>query len=151
MIDDRVFSAPRRADRKGESVPKTNIRTERVAPISGRYVAGKEVTGGRTVFVSGQLAETLDGQRPAAGDAEAEARQIFSNIRAILNAAGGDLQDIVKLGIYLTDIEDRAAVAKVRAEFFTDDEALPTSTMVEVSRLIYPDCKVEVDAVAVID
>ena len=76
--------------------------------------------------------------RPAAGDPEAEARQIFANIEAILVEAGGSLQDIVKLGIYLTDIGDRAAVAKVRAELFPDDERLPTSTMVQVGAFVYP-------------
>jgi enamine deaminase RidA (YjgF/YER057c/UK114 family) len=132
-------------------VPKSNIRPATLSPVLGRYVPGKAVDGGRVVYVSGQLAERADGDRSAAGDAEAEARQIFANIREVLQAAGGDLKDIVKLGIYLTDIADRAAVGKVRAELFPDDEHLPTSTMFEVSGLIDPALKVEIDAIAVID
>ncbi len=132
-------------------MPNESISTETVAPIPGRDVAGKVSSGGRLVHVSGQLCETADGERPAAGDPEAEARQIFANIAAILEKAGGGLGDVVRLGIYLIDLEVRAAVAKVRAEFFADDHNLPTSTMFEVAGLIYPDCRVEIDAVAVID
>lgn len=129
----------------------SNLRPDTVAPVLGRYVPGKAVDGGRIVYVSGQLAERADGDRSAAGDPEAEARQIFENIRQILQAAGADLKDIVKIGIYLTDINDRAAVGKVRAELFPDDEHLPTSTMVQVSGLIDPAFRVEIDAIAVID
>lgn len=128
-----------------------SIYTDEIAPIAGRYMAGKVSSGGRVVYVSGQLAETATGERPAAGDAEAEARQIFENIRAVLTAAGGDLTDIVKLNIYLTDLSDRQAVAKVRQELFPDDRRLPTSTMVQVAGLIYPDCRVEIDAIAVLE
>ena len=133
-----------------DRMPNESISTDKVAPIAGRYVAGKVSTGGKLVHVSGQLCETPDGQRPAAGDAEAEARQIFANISAVLEEIGGDLTDVVKLGIYLTDLEDRAAVGKVRAELFPDDDGLPTSTMFQVAGLIFPDCRVEIDAVAVI-
>jgi 2-iminobutanoate/2-iminopropanoate deaminase len=150
-IVSEFHTLPTAPTKQGEEVAKTNIRPNTVANVAGRYVPGKASAGGRVVYVSGQLGETPNGLREAAGDAEAETRQIFANIEAILIEAGGTLRDIVKLGIYLTDITDRAAVGKVRAELFPDDEHLPTSTMVEIGALVYPEFKVEIDAIAVID
>jgi 2-iminobutanoate/2-iminopropanoate deaminase len=78
----------------------------------------------------------------------AQARQVFANMRDVLAAAGCTFADVVKVTVFLTDVNDRALVNPVRQEVFGD--ARPASTLVEVSALVIPGAKIEVDAVAVL-
>jgi enamine deaminase RidA (YjgF/YER057c/UK114 family) len=77
-----------------------------------------------------------------------QARQTFLKIQHLLTAAGGRMDDIVTLRVYVTDIDEKAAVGRARAEFFTGD--FPCSTLVEVSRLVEPGLTVEIEAEAII-
>jgi len=77
-------------------------------------------------------------------DAYAQAKAIFQKIKHLMEAAGGSMDDLTKIVVYLTDIDDRDAVWKARREFFT--EPFPVSTLFEVSKLVRPEMKVEVDA-----
>jgi enamine deaminase RidA (YjgF/YER057c/UK114 family) len=81
-------------------------------------------------------------------DVVAQARQVFSNLGAVLAAGGATFADVVKVTVFLTDIDDRARINVVRQEAF--GEARPASTLVEIAALAIPGARIEVDAVAVV-
>jgi len=112
-------------------------------PIS-HYTDAVEANG--LLFVSGCV--PVDGQGRVVGglDVVAQARQVFANIGAVLAAAGVGFADVVKVTVYLLDIEDRARINGVRQDVFGD--ARPASTLIEVSRLAVPGARLEIDAVA---
>lgn len=106
------------------------------------------VQAGGLLFVSGVV--PVDARRELVGgdDVVAQARQVFANMRDVLAAAGCTFADVAKVTVYLTDVRDRAAINPVRRDVFGD--ARPASTLVEVSALVIPGAKIEVDAVAVV-
>ena len=106
------------------------------------------VRAGDLVFVSGIVAVDREGQLVGGADVVAQARQVFQNMREVLAAAGCGFKDVVRVTIYLTDVDDRPSINPVRKEVF--GEARPASTLVEVSRLAVPGAKIEVEAVAVL-
>ena len=79
-------------------------------------------------------------------DVGAQTRRLFENMGRILQAAGASFGDILKVTVYLTDVNDRQAVDVVRREFFGD--ARPASTLFGVAQLVVPGMKIEIDAVA---
>jgi enamine deaminase RidA (YjgF/YER057c/UK114 family) len=108
------------------------------------------VTGpGRVVALAGQLPFTPDGTFVGSGDPEAQARQIFENMRGCLAAAGASFANLIRLNYYLTDIAHAPAVLSVRDEFI-DQDLLPASTVVQVVALYRPDLLMEIDALALV-
>jgi reactive intermediate/imine deaminase len=106
------------------------------------------VRAGNLLYISGIVAVDEAGRLVGGEDVVAQARQVFSNIGSILDAAGCGFADIVKVTVYLTDIDDRPLVNPVRQEVF--GSARPASTLIEVTRLAVPGAKIEVDAVALL-
>ncbi len=106
------------------------------------------VRAGDLLFVSGFVPVDGEGQLVGGDDVVAQARQVFANLAAVLAAAGATFADVVKVTVYLTDIEDRARINPVRQEVFRDTR--PASTLVEVSALATPGARVEIDAVALL-
>ena len=106
------------------------------------------VRAGDLLFVSGLVA--VDGQGALVGgdDVAAQARQVFENMRAVLDEAGCRFEDVVKVTVYLTDVDERPRINPVREEYF--GHARPASTLVEVSRLAVPGARIEIDAVVLI-
>lgn len=102
---------------------------------------------GRMVAVSGQLPLDAGGALVGPGDAEAQVRQVFENLRTALSAASATTGQIVKLTVFLTDLADLPAFRKVRDEFI-DVERPPASSLVQVSGLVHPDARVEIEAIA---
>jgi 2-iminobutanoate/2-iminopropanoate deaminase len=103
------------------------------------------VAFGQLLFVSGRIGiDPATGKIPA--DVVEQARQIFIGIGQVLEAAGASFADVLKVTVFLTDINDRPVINPVRQEFF--GEHRPASTLVEVSRLARDGAKVEVEAVA---
>jgi reactive intermediate/imine deaminase len=102
---------------------------------------------GALVFVSGVVPVDAEGRLVGGDDVVAQARQVFANMGAILAASGSSYADVLKVTLFLTDIDDRPLVNPVRQEVFGD--ARPASTLVEVTRLAVPGAKIEVEAVAV--
>jgi 2-iminobutanoate/2-iminopropanoate deaminase len=100
---------------------------------------------GDILFVSGLTAHDAMVQLVGGTDAAAQTRQILKNLTLVLNAAGATMADVLKVTVFLTDINDRAAINPVRQEFF--GEARPASTLIEVSKLALPEMKVEIEAV----
>jgi 2-iminobutanoate/2-iminopropanoate deaminase len=102
---------------------------------------------GNQVYIAGMVARS--GAQLLGGDSMYEqARAVFGKIKHLMEAAGGRMEDIVKVQIFVTDIKRREEVWKARREVFTGD--FPVSTLVEVSALAAPDLLVEVEAVGVL-
>jgi enamine deaminase RidA (YjgF/YER057c/UK114 family) len=107
-----------------------------------------DVRGGRTIYIAGQVGLDVNGQVVGKDDFEAQARQMFLNIQAGLEAVGLNFNHVVKLGMFITDFSHRATLRKVRDEFVNIQNP-PTSTLVQVSALFMPELMVEADAIAV--
>lgn len=105
--------------------------------------------GGRTVYVAGQLAWGPDGKLVGEGDMAAQYGQACENIKRILEDMGGSIDDVVRITVFLTDMDAYPACVGMREKYF--NAAWPVSTTVEVTRLAHPGCMVEIEAVAVID
>ena len=105
------------------------------------------VRAGDLLFISGCVPVDADG-RLVPGDVVAQTRQVFANIGAVLAASGAEFGDVVKVTVFLVDVDDRAAVNTVRQEVF--GSVRPASTLVEVSRLAIPGARVEIEAVALL-
>ncbi|MFB7330164.1 RidA family protein [Streptomyces adustus] len=105
---------------------------------------------GRLVAVSGQVALDEDGTLVGAGDATAQARQIFRNLRHCLAAAGATFDDVVKLTYFVTDMAQMPAIRAARAEHIPDDR-LPAASAVQVAALVRPEFLMEIEAFAVVD
>lgn len=106
------------------------------------------VRAGEFLFVSGCIAVDADGALVGGDDVVAQTRKVFENLEATLAAGGASFADVVKVTVYLTDIDDRARINPVRQEYFGD--ARPASTLIAISELVLPGSKVEIDAVALI-
>lgn len=105
------------------------------------------VQAGGLLFVSGCVPVDERGQLVGSGDVVMQARQVFANVGKVLAAAGARFADIVKVTVYLLNIDDRALINPVRQGVF--GRARPASTLIEVSRLAVPGALLEIDAVAV--
>jgi reactive intermediate/imine deaminase len=107
-----------------------------------------DAAASRVIFISGQVPLNTDGDLVGKGDFEAQARQVFANLSAALEAADADWSDVVKLNYFLTDIGELATVRAIRDEY-VDTERPPASTLVQVSALFSPEAMVEIEAVAI--
>jgi reactive intermediate/imine deaminase len=103
------------------------------------------VAAGDTLYLSGIVPADAEGN-VVGDDVVAQARQVFANMRRVLAAAGAEPADVVKVTVYLLDVDDRPLINPVRQEFFGD--ARPASTLVEVSRLALPGARLEIEAIA---
>ena len=113
------------------------------APISHYADA---VVSGDTLYVSGIVAVDAFGAVVGGDDVVAQARQVFAIMERVLAAAGAMPADVVKVTVYLLDVDDRPLINPVRQEFFGDTR--PASTLVEVSRLAVPGARLEIEAIA---
>lgn len=122
------------------------IHTPNAPAAIGPYSQAVKV--GNTVYVSGCTPLVPESMLVIEGDVTAQARQAFANFEAICVAAGGTVDDAVKIGLFVTDLNDFAAVNAVMSEFFK--QPYPTRTTVEVSALPRG-VKVEVDGILHLD
>ena len=103
---------------------------------------------GNTLYVAGQVARDANGKLVAPGDAAVQARQVYHNLGAILEAAGAPRSSVVKVTTYLVDATDSKAVTAARLEFFGAHR--PPHTGLIVAALGDPDVRLEVEVIAVI-
>jgi 2-iminobutanoate/2-iminopropanoate deaminase len=130
-------------------VGKEQVRTDRVREPSGHFSQAIAIEAkGRIVFISGMTARRPDGSIAGIGDIEAQTRQVCENIKSAVEAAGGTLDDVCRVDVYLRNIGDRERVQKVRRQFWKATP--PASTLVEVSKLASPQFLVEISAIALI-
>ncbi len=106
------------------------------------------VRAGDLLFVSGVVPVDADGGLVGGADVVEQAEAVFRNMRRVLAAAGAGPEDVVKVTVFLLDVDDRPRINPVRRAFF--GETRPASTLVEVSRLAIPGALIEVEAVAVV-
>ena len=107
-----------------------------------------EVTGGRTVYIAGQVALDEKGIVVGKGDFRAQAKQVFENLKVALGAAGANFSHVVKVNMYVTDMANVAALREVRGQYLTGN--LPASTLVQVGRLARDEFLLEIEAIAVL-
>ena len=120
-------------------------------PVAGYSQVG-EVTGGKLVYIAGQVAVDASGNLVGKDDFRAQAEQVFKNLDAAVRAAGGTFHDVIKLNYYCADTVDASAIAQVREirDKYVNTESPPTSTFVVVRRLVRPEWLIEVEAVAIV-
>jgi enamine deaminase RidA (YjgF/YER057c/UK114 family) len=111
-----------------------------------------EVQSGRLIFVAGQTALDRDGTLIGKNDFAAQAEQVFRNLGAALGAVGATASNLVKLTVFLRNMDDIPAYREARNRFFAtvNPTAAPAITMVEVSKLYGPDFLIELEAIAAI-
>ena len=128
----------------------TRSNPDTVAAPMGTYSQAVRVETGDAVWihVSGQIAIDTEGNLVGPGDMRAQTRQVFENLKAILEANGATFGDAVKIGTYLTTLDDLAGMREVRSEYLTAEP--PASTAVQVVALVVPDALIEIDLVAVV-
>ena len=127
-------------------MPRTPISSDQAPAAIGPY--SQAVRHGGFVFLSGQIPLDPATGQLVEGDIATQARRVFDNLRAVCAAAGGGFEDLVRVGIYLTDLGDFAAVNAVMAENFT--APFPARSTIEVSALPRG-ARVEVDAILAFD
>ena len=127
-------------------MPRTKVNVPDLAEAAPGLWSNAIRTGD-TLYISGQVARPFEGGTGLVGSDEyAQARQIFSRIDRIVKAAGGTMDNLVKMTIFMVDITKNTEVWRARREFFTGD--FPASTLVEVRSLAKPDVLVEIESVA---
>ncbi len=107
------------------------IRTDKAPQAIGTY--SQAVKTGTTVYLSGQIPLVPETMEMVEGDMEAQIRRVFDNLQAVAQAAGGSLDDIAKLNIFLTDLGNFALVNTIMAEYFT--EPYPARAAIGVASL----------------
>jgi enamine deaminase RidA (YjgF/YER057c/UK114 family) len=129
---------------------KTFDNPSSVPAPAGAYshVARLEHDSGALLVISGQVAIGADGELVGEGDMTAQSERVFDSLAAILAAHGATLADVINIRTYVTDMELIREYALVRRRYLTGDP--PTSTTVEVSRLVMPGALVEVEVMAAV-
>jgi len=113
-----------------------------------RYSQGILADGGKLLFIAGQTASDKDGNVVGKGDIEAQTHQVFKNITAVLQEAGGSLDNLVMATTYITDRKYREGYNRVRQQYYKKNS--PTSTLVIITGLAHPDYLIEINGVAVL-
>lgn len=128
------------------------VTSKTLGPTFGMYSHGMIAPGGELVVVAGQVAADRAGKLVGPGDAVAQTRQAFENVRAVLEAAGTGMRQVVRFQTFLTHAADIEGFMQARKELFPryfPDGVYPPNTILVVSRLVLPDLLVEIEAMAV--
>ncbi len=127
---------------------KQQIRSNKLREASGHFSQAIAIEAkGKLVFISGMTARRADGTIAGIGDVEAQTRQVCENLKAAVEAAGGTMDDICRVDVYVRNMEHFEKIHKVRREYFGSPP--PASTMVEVTKMTSPDYLIEINAIAV--
>ena len=124
------------------------IQPQSLSDPRPRYSQGILADGGKLLFIAGQTASDKDGNVVGKGDIEAQSHQVFRNLSAVLQEAGGSLDNLVMTTTYITDRKYREGYNRVRTQYYKKEP--PTSTLVIVSGLAHPDYLIEIAGVAVL-
>ena len=130
-------------------MPKQEVVSDRLARPNGHFAQATVAEArGRLVFVSGMTARDGEGRIVGVGDVAAQTHQVCQNVQAAVEAAGGTIEDIVRVDVYVRDISQFDAIHAVREQYFTG--VAPASTMVEISRFTREEYLIEINAIAVV-
>ena len=128
---------------------KKQVTSERIRQPSGHFSQAISIEAkGKLVFISGMTSRRADGTIAGVGDIEAQTRQVCENLKSAVEAAGGTMDHICRVDVYVRNMEHFDKIHKVRREYFKS--APPASTMVEVSKFTSPDYLIEINAIALV-
>jgi len=130
---------------------KTEIKSEKLynPPRGGVFSTAVEApSSGRTIYVSGLTSRNKEGEVVGVGDIELQTETVLENIKTILAEAGATMDDVVKVTVFVRDMEHLDRIYDVRRRYF--GKPYPASSMVEVSGLADPELLVEIEAIAVV-
>ena len=128
---------------------KYEISSDSLRKPNGHFSQATAIEAkGKLIFISGMTARHPDGSITGIGDIEAQTRQVCENLKAAVEAAGGAMENICRVDVYVRNIEDFEKIHKIRRLYFS--APLPASTMVEVSKMVFPEYLIEINAIAVL-
>lgn len=132
-------------------MPKKELKSEKLyaPPRGGIFSTAIEAPAGRTVYVSGLTSRNKEGEVVGKGDIELQTETILKNMQTILGEAGATMADVVKLTVFIRDMELFDRIHDIRRSYF--EEPYPASSMVEVSMLADPDLLIEIEGIAVVE
>jgi 2-iminobutanoate/2-iminopropanoate deaminase len=123
------------------------VNSAELSVPSGHFSQAIAVEGpSRLLFISGMTARLPDGSVTGVGDIEAQTRKVCENLQTVLETAGGTLGDVVRVDVYVRNVEHFDQIHAVRRSYFSDPP--PASTMLEVSKMVHPDMLIEINAIA---
>jgi enamine deaminase RidA (YjgF/YER057c/UK114 family) len=130
-------------------MPKHEVTSDAIRKPTGHFSQATVVEAkGRIVVVSGMTARRPDGTIAGIGDIAAQTRQVCENIKSAMESAGGTLDHVCRVDVYVRNMEHFDAIHALRREYFKPP--LPASTMVEITKMTSPDYLIEINAIAVI-
>jgi len=128
---------------------KQQIISEKIRQPNGHFSQATVIEArGKLVFISGMTSRRPDGSIAGIGDVEEQTKQVCENIKAAVEAAGGTMDDIVRVDVYVRNMEHFEKIHKVRREYFK--APAPASTMVEITKMTSPEYLIEINAIAVL-
>jgi 2-iminobutanoate/2-iminopropanoate deaminase len=128
---------------------KQQITSDKIRQPTGHFSQATVIEArGKLVFISGMTSRRADGSIAGIGDIEAQTKQVCENLKAAVEAAGGSMDDIVRVDVYVRNMEHFDKIHKVRREYFK--APAPASTMVEICKMTSPDYLIEINAIAVL-
>ena len=131
-------------------MPKKQLTSSRLRQPNGHFSQATMIEAkGRLVFISGMTARRPDGSIAGVGNVEEQTKQVCENLKAAIEEAGGTLEDICRVDVYVRNMEHFDQIHKVRREYFK--APAPASTMVEVCKMTSPDYLIEINAIAVLE
>jgi len=114
------------------------------------YSPAVRITGGTTIYMAGQTGYQDERGEVHPGDFDSQVRVAFERMRKTLQAAGGGLDDIVTMTVFVTDMANGTRFTQLRKEFFQEDR-YPASALIGIKELARPEMMIEIQAVAVVD
>jgi reactive intermediate/imine deaminase len=128
---------------------KKQITSDKIRQPTGHFSQATTIEArGKLVFISGMTSRRADGSIAGIGDIEAQTKQVCENLKSAVEATGGNMDDIVRVDVYVRNMEHFDKIHKVRREYFK--APAPASTMVEICKMTSPDYLIEINAIAVI-
>ena len=128
---------------------KQQVTSDKIRQPSGHFSQATVIEArGKLVFISGMTSRKADGTIAGIGDIEVQTRQVCENLKAAVEAAGGTMDDIVRVDVYVRNMEHFDQIHKVRREYFK--APAPASTMVEICKMTSPEYLIEINAIAVL-
>jgi len=130
-------------------MPKQELVSDKLAEPNGHFAQATVAEArGRLVFISGMTARNREGGVTGVGDITAQTHQVCQNLQAAVEEAGGTLEDVARVDVFVRNMEDFDAIHAVRRQYFTG--VAPASTLVEVSKFVNKDYLIEINAIAVV-
>ena len=129
---------------------KQQLQSSKIRQPSGHFSQAIAIEAkGKLVFISGMTSRRPDGTIAGIGDIEAQTHQVCQNVKAAVEAAGGTMDDICRVDVYVRNMEHFDKIHKVRREYFK--APAPASTMVEITKMTSPEYLIEINAIAVVE